>query len=136
MSEHPHAGGLPPGEAPRWLDHPANLMRLTVGFFGTCAVALLLDGIFFFVHKHSSFQPLDFVPEAGHEHFHPNGVEALETTFGFYSVYGLVAIVLLVVLSVGLRKLVMRPEDYYSRDYSDPQPGPSGTHDESEAHHA
>lgn len=135
MSDHPHAGGRPPGEAPRWLDEPANLKKLTFGFFGLCAVALLADVIFFFVHKHNSFQPLDFVASEGSEHYHPSGVEVLETTFGFYSVYGFVAIVLLVVLSVGLRKLVMQPEDFYSRDYDEPEVDPSD-HDDGGTHHA
>ncbi len=128
MSDPHHHGGPPPGEEPRWLDHPSNMKLLIRGFFGVCGVAFLLDVIFFFVHKHSSFQPPDFVPTAG-EHFHPEGVEVLETTFGFYSIYGFIGIVLLVALSVVLRKIVMQPEDFYSRDYDDPDRTDTGEAD-------
>lgn len=105
--EHGH-GGPPPGEAPRWLDDPANLRKLTRGFFGFAALVFLLDVVFFFVHKHASF---------GGEHGEAHGLQAVETWFGFYSLYGFLGIVLLVVGAVALRKLVMAPEDFYSRDY-------------------
>ncbi len=111
------------GEAPRWLDKPENLARLTKGFFTACGLVLLLDVIFFFAHKHNSFESHVSEPEGLLQH--------AESWFGYYSVYGFVAIVLLVVLSVGLRKVVMRPEDYYSRDYDDPDAGAEA----GEAHH-
>ncbi|MDF1801032.1 MAG: hypothetical protein P1V81_17825 [Planctomycetota bacterium] len=122
MSDHNHAGP-PAGEALRWLDHPENIKRLTKGFFALCALTFLLDVAFFFVHKHNSFESKISEPEGL--------VQSAESWFGFYSLYGFVAIVLLVVLSVGLRKLVMRPEDYYSRDYDEPAEGT----DDQEAHH-
>ena len=122
MSDHPHHGGPPPGEAPRWLDKPENIKKLTIGFFGACAVMFLADIIFFFWHKHSTFQPAEWAATPVGEHFHLTGLaENAESFFGFYSVYGLLAIILLVVLSVGLRKVVMRPEDFYSRDYDEPE---------------
>ena len=114
--DHGH-GGPPPGEAPRWLDHPANLKKLIRGFFGVAALVFLSDVIFFFVDKHASF---------GGEHGEAHGLQKIETWPGFYSVYGLVGIVLLVVLSVGLRKLVMRPEDFYSKDYPESQDDEGG----------
>ena len=130
MSDHTHHGGPPPGEAPRWLDSAANIKLITKVFFGLYAVAFAADAIFFAKHKHSTFQPAEWTPAADGEHFHPEGIHALETTFGFYSVYGFIAIILLVVLSVGLRKLVMQPEDFYSRDYNEPADDESG-----EEHH-
>jgi hypothetical protein len=121
MSDHQH-GGPPPGEAPRWLDHPENVKKLTKGFFGTCLVFFLADIIFFMVHKHSTFQPAEWMATADEQHFHLTGAaENAESFFGFYSFYGLIAIILLVVLSVGLRKIVMQPEDFYSRDYNEPE---------------
>ena len=133
MSDHTHHGGPPPGEAPRWLDHPANIKLITKIFFVLCGIFFLADAIFFAYHKHSTFQPAEWTPAVEGEHFHPEGIHALETTFGFYSVYGFIAIVLLVVLSVGLRKLVMQPEDYYSRDYDEPADDENG--DNEEQHH-
>ncbi len=122
MSDHLHHGGPPPGEAPRWLDKPDNLKKLIRGFFGVCAITFLADIAFFFFHKHSTFQPAEWVKTAEEEHFHLTGLaENAESFFGFYSVYGLLGIILLVVLSVGLRKLVMKPEDFYSRDYNEPE---------------
>jgi len=131
MSDH-HDG--PPmyeqlGEEPRWLDKPQNLAKLTRGFFGVCALIFLLDVIFLFVHKHNSFEA---EAKNGHEASVPEGfLQSAESWFGYYSLYGFVAIVLLVVLSVGLRKLVMQPEDFYSRDYDDPDAGG----EPGEAHH-
>jgi len=130
MSDHTHHGGPPPGEAPRWLDHPSNIKLITKIFFGLCGLFFVADAIFFAYHKHSTFQPAEWSPAAEGEHFQPGGIHALETTFGFYSIYGFIAIVLLVVLSVGLRKLVMQPEDFYNRDYDEPADDESG-----EGHH-
>ncbi len=106
------------GEEPRWLDKPANLAKLTRGFFIACAVIFLVDIAFFFKHKHSSFEAEAIGQSEGSV---PDGfLQSAESWFGYYSLYGFVAIVLLVVLSVGLRKVVMRPEDFYSRDYGQP----------------
>jgi hypothetical protein len=44
-------------------------------------------------------------------------------TFGFYALFGFVAYVALIFLGKGLRALLMRPEDYYERDYRRPNPG-------------
>jgi len=111
--DHGH-GGPPPGEAPRWLDHPANLKKLTRVFFGFAALVFLADVVFFFAHKHHAF---------GGEHGEPEGLQVVEGWFGFYSIFGFAGIVLLVVGAVGLRKLVMQPEDFYSRDYPETQDG-------------
>ena len=72
-------------------DHPQNVKRLLYGFF-TCVVLLL--GIDLFYHKHAIFPWEEF--------------------FGFYSVYGFVAcVVLVLVAKYILRPLVMRKEEYY-----------------------
>lgn len=83
-------------------DDPKNLKTLLRGFFIACAALLALDLIFIvhLTHKHLSF----------HE-----GVFPAENWFGFYSAYGLVACVLLVVVAKQLRKVLMRGEDYYER---------------------
>lgn len=102
------------GEEPRWLDKPENQRKVTRGFFLACAVVFLLDAIFLVVHKHNSFESKISEPEGL--------LQASESWFGYYSLYGLVSIVALVAVSVGLRKLVLAPEDFYARDYADASP--------------
>lgn len=72
-------------------DHPKNVKRVLIGFF-TCVGLLLTIDLFY--HKHAYFH--------------------WEEAFGFYSVYGFVACVILVIVAKYiLRPLVMRKEDYY-----------------------
>lgn len=65
--------------------------RILIGFFALCAVAL----------------GLDFFPPARTVH-HP-----LEEWKALYPVFGFVGIALLIIVAKGLRRLVMRSEDYY-----------------------
>jgi hypothetical protein len=81
-----------PGERPRWLDHGENVTKLYRGLWLLGLVLALADVI---VHRH---EELSF---AG--------------WFAFYAVYGFFACVALVIAAKGLRRLVMRPEDYYER---------------------
>jgi len=72
-------------------DNPKNLKRLLTVFYSLCVVFFALD---IFVYKHIYFYS--------------------EKWPGFYSVYGFVACVVLVLVSKYiLRPLVMRKEDYY-----------------------
>lgn len=72
-------------------DKPKNVKRLLYTFY-TCVVLLLLVDIFY--HKHAIFP--------------------WEGAFAFYSVYGFVACVILVIVAkYVLRPMVMRDEDYY-----------------------
>lgn len=72
-------------------DKPQNVKRVLYTFF-TCVVLLLFVDLFY--HKHAYFP--------------------WEEAFGFYSVYGFVACVVLVLVSkFVLRPMVMRKEDYY-----------------------
>ena len=73
-------------------DDPKNVQRLLYVFYTICALLLVTD---FVVHRHISME--------------------LEKIPAFYAIYGFSAYVLLVVVSVGLRKLVMRKEDYYDK---------------------
>lgn len=75
-----------------WLDNGRNVDRLAYGVYLVCGV-LLLIGL--------------FVPR--HAHF------TIEHVYGFYSIFGFVAYVALVLAAVALRFLLMRPEDYYDR---------------------
>jgi len=73
-----------------WLDEPRNVTTLYRGLWGIGIVLVLLD---LAVHRHA---------EAG-----------VDGLFGFYGVYGFVAMGVLVLAAKLLRRAVMRPEDYY-----------------------
>lgn len=75
-----------------WLDSPANVTKLYRGVWIVGILLLLSD---FLLHKHEDF---DF---AGWPFF--------------YGAFGFVACVVLVVAAKGLRRLLMRGEDYYER---------------------
>lgn len=73
-----------------FLDKAKNRKRVIIALYGLCALSVAVE---LFIHRHVE---------------HP-----WESLFGFYSLYGFVGIVVLVLLSKELRKLVMRREDYY-----------------------
>ncbi len=73
-----------------FLDNPRNVKRLLYGFYALCALSLVAE---LFITRYVD---------------HP-----WEALFGFYPIYGFLGIVILVMLSVVLRKLVMREETYY-----------------------
>lgn len=81
-----------PSEKTYWLDDRRNVDRLVHTFYVVCAVLLLID---VFVPKHGPF--------------------AIEHIFGFYGFFGFVACVALVLIAKQLRRVLMRPEDYYDR---------------------
>ena len=82
----------PLGEKSYWLDKPANVDKLVRGFYLLCAAILACD---VFVPKHGKFM--------------------VEYAFGFYGVFGCGACVALVLIAKQLRRILMRPEDYYDR---------------------
>jgi hypothetical protein len=79
-------------EKSRWLDQPRNVARIYRGLWIAGALLALLDLV---VHRHA---------EAG-----------IDAGFAFYAAFGFAACVALVLAAKGLRRLVMRPEDYYDR---------------------
>ena len=88
----------PPEEEKKYLfDNPANVKRVLKSLYILCALLFLLDLPFLF-HRHSAF----------HDHDLP-----IEEWMGFYSVYGCLSCVVLVLLAREMRKVVMRKEDYY-----------------------
>jgi len=82
----------PHDEKKYWLDDRRNVDRLVHWFYGVCTMLIVID---VFVPKHGPF--------------------ALEHIFGFYGFYGFVACVTLVLVAKQLRRVLMRPEDYYDR---------------------
>jgi hypothetical protein len=81
-----------PNEKRYWLDDPANVTRLVRVFYVVCALLIAIDVL---VPKHGPF--------------------AIEHWFGFYGFFGFIACVVLVLAAKQLRKVLMRPEDYYDR---------------------
>lgn len=75
-----------------WLDNPRNVDRLVRLFYGVCAALVAVD---VFVPKHGDF--------------------AVEHMFGFYGWFGFAACVVLVLVAKQLRRVLMRPENYYDR---------------------
>jgi hypothetical protein len=79
-------------EPPRWLDDPRNVDKIVYALYAVCALLLLIDPL---VEKHGPFE--------------------IEHWWGFYGIFGFVGCVFLVLAAKGLRRIVMRPEDYYDR---------------------
>ena len=79
-------------EKPRWLDKSENVTKLYLTVWAIGIVLLLLDLV---IHRH---------PET-----------PFDGWFGFYCFFGFVACVSLVITAKGLRRILMRPEDYYER---------------------
>ncbi len=81
-------------EAPHVWDDPRNVNRLFRVFYVLCVLLVAMDLL---VHRHT-VHPIEHLPV-------------------FYPLYGFVGITVLVLLARVLRKLVMRPEDYYEDDH-------------------
>lgn len=71
-------------------DNPRNVRRVIHLLYVLCALSVIAE---FFIHRHID---------------HP-----WESLFGFYALYGFLACVILVFIATGLRKILMRGEDYY-----------------------
>jgi len=80
----------PEGERERFLDKSKNIKRV-LGVFLVISVITLGIDLFFDRHTDHRFEEL----------------------VGFYGIWGFVSCVVLVLAARGLRKLVMRKEDYY-----------------------
>lgn len=94
MSDHDEKGGVEHAEHDFTGPLSPPVARLIRVFLVICVGLFAAD---FFVHRHTE-APLEGLP-------------------GFYPVYGFVGCVILVLAAKELRKVVMRPEDYY-----DPEP--------------
>lgn len=75
-----------------WLDDPANVTKLYRGLWVLGILLLVLD---LFLDKHEDF--------------------GFAGWLFFYGAFGFFACVILVVAAKGLRRLLMRDEDYYER---------------------
>ena len=78
------------GEKRYWLDDLRNVDKIVYALYAICGVLLVVDPL---IHKHGPF--------------------AIEHWLGFYGIFGFVACVALVLAAKQLRRILMRPEDYY-----------------------
>lgn len=95
MNHAPHDNG-------HVFDNPRNVLRVVHGLYVVCALLFLID-----------------VVGLAMAWFGGGGLRHAETAWegfpGFYALYGFVACTLLVLVAKELRKILMRPEDYYDR---------------------
>ena len=75
-----------------YFDKTENVKKVLRIFYVICALLLSAD---LFIHRHV--------------------IHNWESLFGFYSVFGFVACVVLVLVAKQMRKLIMRGEDYYDK---------------------
>ncbi len=71
-------------------DNPKNVQLVMRGLYVLCALLVIFDLV---VHRHT---------------LHP-----WEHLYAFYPIYGFVSCVLLVLLAKVMRRVLMRPDDYY-----------------------
>ena len=83
-----HGSGHPPSSV-----GPRATRWILIGFFSVCAAAVITD----FVYRRHMEHPLEHIP-------------------AFYTLYGLLGVAGLILAAKGLRRIVMRPEDYYDAD--------------------
>ena len=74
-------------------DNPRNVRRVLWALLATCGFLFIADFIF---HRHV--------------------VHPWEALWGFYALFGFVACVVLVLVAKGMRRYLMRKEDYYDVD--------------------
>ena len=86
----PHGHRTPTDERQHVWDNPRNVNRLFNVFYACCVILVLLD---FMIQRHN--------------------VHDWENLFAFYPLYGFVGIWILVLIAKQMRRLLMRPEDYY-----------------------
>lgn len=98
-------------ERERWLDRPRNVARLVYLLYAVCAGLLLAD---LFYEKHAHF--------------------AFESWFGFFALFGFFAYVVIVLSAKLLRRLISRPEDYYTRHETPSREDAAPHHDPERRH--
>ena len=88
MSEHHPAS--PPGEKKHFFDDPENTRFFFLAFYVICGVLIVAE---LFIHRHTE---------------HP-----WEVLFGFHALWGFASFWFLVLVAKQMRKVLIRPEDYY-----------------------
>jgi len=86
------AKGMENGGQGYWLDRRENADKIHRGLWLACALFLFADLVY---DKHAKF--------------------TVEAVFGFYGWYSFIVCIFLIFAAKYLRKLLIRPEDYYDR---------------------
>jgi len=86
----PNAGPNEESNEERWLDRPGSVDLIIKVLIASCVLTVLAD---FFYHKHGDY--------------------AFQEWFAFDALFGFLAYVGLVTAAKGVRRLLMRDEDYY-----------------------
>ncbi|MBV1883005.1 MAG: hypothetical protein KUG82_15305 [Pseudomonadales bacterium] len=79
-------------------DYPKNIKRVLHFLYISCALLFALD---FVIHRHT--------------------IHSWENLWGFYAIYGFIGCVVLVLVATGMRKFIMRSEDYYDYEWQSDQ---------------
>ena len=117
MSQHSHDLSTDHDSEAWWIARPENANKIWYGLVVTCILLILGDfGYHAFMHdKHGYF--------------------VFETAIGFHAAYGFGAFVFVVLLGKELRKLIMRPEDYYAPAVENVSHETDHHHDDHEGEH-
>ena len=88
-----------PEEPPAWADSPSFVKRLIWAVFIVCGFLLVIDP---FVPKHEGYE-------------YKYTLFEVERWWGFYGIYGFVGCVFLVLAAKEMRRIIMKPENYYEK---------------------
>lgn len=80
-------------QEPGWFERKENQNKLWYGLLAVCGVLTVSE----FLYEHHPHFEIEKIPE-------------------FFEIFGFLAFVFIVFAGTALRKLIMRPEDYYDRD--------------------
>lgn len=98
MAQHQHSKH---GGKSWWLDDKRNVAKVFYALIAVDVLWLLAD---FLYHKHSEWSGLE------------GRLHEFDAWVGFFPVYGFVGAFLLVLAAKQMRRVLMRPEDYYDRE--------------------
>lgn len=79
-----------------WLDKPGNIRKLIIGIIIVCVLLVLSDLMYVRKSKY-----------------------AIEGWVGFYGFFGFIAFTGIVLVGKYLRRILMRDENYYDKDFGD-----------------
>ena len=80
-------------QEPGWFDRKENQTKLWYALLAVCGILTVSE----FLYEHHPHFEIEKIPE-------------------FFEIFGFLAFVFIVFAGTALRKLIMRPEDYYDRD--------------------
>ena len=97
MSEHPQSSD----ENTPWLDKPSSLRLIIIGLVVMCVVSLIVP------------TAMDMMADPHHHGEESHRAFDYENIYGFHAFFGFCAYAFIVLTAKALRKVLMRPEEYY-----------------------